>query len=252
VALAPLRAILRSYQKLAIAFSGGVDSSVLLCIAKEILGPENVLALTIKAPIFPPEDLALAAETAWRLGLKVVGVEADLLALEAFTQNPPDRCYYCKKYMYEKLLRVAHYKGFDILADGTHADDLSTYRPGLRALKELGVVTPLVEAGVSKKQIRLWAYQRGLRQAQRPAAPCLATRFPHGSPIRKKYLQQILQAERIVRAWGLESFRVRHLEQEAVLEIADSSLIDKFSLTFLIQHIKDLGFTKFSVKIIKN
>ncbi len=237
--------ILSSCGRLAIAFSGGLDSTVLLSRSVALLGPENVLALTVVSPIFPKEDLARAGETAFGLGVRLKGVFVDHLRLDTFVQNPPDRCYHCKKAMYEKLLLVARREGFYLLADGTHADDLKVHRPGLRAVRELGILTPLAEAGINKKEIRAYAHEKGLRVASLPAAPCLATRFLPGEIITRERLKQVQKAEDLLRFLGFRVFRVRVFRDEARLEF-DPLEFESFwqKRKIITRGLKDLGFSR--------
>ncbi len=237
--------ILSSYERLAIAFSGGLDSTVLLHRSVTLLGRENVLALTVVSPIFPKEDLSRAGETAFGLGIRLKGVFLDHLSLDTFVQNTPDRCYHCKKAMYEKLLSIARREGFFLLADGTQADDLKTHRPGLRAIRELGILTPLAEARINKKEIRAYAREKGLRVASLPAAPCLATRFPPGETITRERLKQVQKAEDLLRSLGFRIFRVRVFRNEARLEF-DPLEFESFwqKREIITKGLKALGFSR--------
>ncbi len=245
-----LKGVLKTHSSLAIALSGGVDSSFLLYAACAILGPQRVLALTARSAIFAPEDTALAVETAWRLGVRVKVVDMDHLRWDEFVANPPERCYYCKYRMYQRLLARAKELGFSGLADGTQADDLKQDRPGLKALKELGVFTPLAQARLDKTTVRALARKAGLRQAQRPAAPCLATRFAPGHPIASTPLKQILHGERLLRALGLENFRLRFQKAGALIEISpkEEKLLHQ-QKDFLLKGLKELGFKELCLKI---
>ncbi len=238
-----LENILRKYHSLAIALSGGVDSSVLLYGAREVLGKSQVLALTARSKIFAPEELALAAETAWRLGVRFEVVDMEHLLWDDFVSNPPERCYHCKYRMYQRLLARAQALGFSCLADGTQADDLKEDRPGLLAIRELGVATPLAEALLDKASVRSLARKVGLRQADKPSAPCLATRFAPGHPITPEALEQILKGERFIRALGFNNFRLRFRAGNGLLEI---SPVEKKRLqqekVFLLKGLKELGF----------
>ncbi len=237
--------ILCSYERLAIAFSGGLDSTVLLHRSVTLLGQENVLALTVVSPIFPREDLSRAGETAFGLGVRLKGVFFDHLSLDTFVHNPPNRCYYCKKAMYEKLLPIARKEGFSLLADGTQADDLKVYRPGLKAIRELGILTPLAEAGINKREIRTYAREKGLRVAGLPAAPCLATRFLPGEIITRERLNQVKKAEDLLRSLGFRVFRVRVFRDEARLEF-DPLEFESFwqKREIITKGLKALGFSR--------
>ncbi len=240
-----LSEILLEYKSLAIAFSGGLDSTILLYCATKFLGKDNVLPLTIISPIFLEEDLERATETAFSLGLNLKRVAFDHLNWQTFIQNPPDRCYHCKYTMYNILLSEARKEGFPVLADGTQVEDLEGDRPGLKAIQELGILTPLARAGLTKTELRSYAQKEGLKVAEVPAAPCLATRFPYGEPIDPTKLRVVANAEDLIRSHGFKIFRVRFFQGEARLEFHPS----EFQLfwqkrTHLLQGLKVLGFSR--------
>lgn len=215
-----LQTLLASPGKAAVAFSGGVDSGLLLALTAKILGPEKVLALTATGPIFPPEETLLARETAKRLKVRHLEVPFEALELPAFRKNPSDRCYHCKKALFRLFLEKAREAGFRVLWDGTQADDLRENRPGLRALRELGVKSPLAEAGLGKKEVRTLAESLGLPQSGKPPAPCLATRFPPGEPVTREGLKKVYEAEKALgELLRFSPLRVRYLRGEARIEV---------------------------------
>ncbi len=215
-----LRVIFEGHRRPAVALSGGVDSAVLAALAVNFFGPENILTLTATGPIFPPEEVLWARKTAEYLKVPHIEIEFPALDLPAFKENPSDRCYHCKKALGRLLWEVARREGAEVLWDGTQFSDLGEHRPGLKALKELGIGSPLLWAGLSKEEIRTLARKLGLPQAQKPPSPCLATRFPPGEPIEAEILDKIYQAEGILREiLGVSLLRLRYVRGEVRLEV---------------------------------
>lgn len=217
-----LTAILLPMGKIAVALSGGVDSSVLLTAAAGILGPDRVLALSVQAPMVPVSDrldVDLAVEISGSQLVRIILPEV-MLEQEPFTNNPPDRCYHCKKLIFSEILTAAHQRGFTLLCDGTNADDLQAYRPGLKALEEFGVRSPLAEAGLTKQDIRKLAKVYCPHFAEKPAMACLATRIPHGTAITLAAMQRIDRAEESLRRAGYAQVRVRDHHGLARVEVA--------------------------------
>lgn len=204
-----LKEILEGYGGVLVAFSGGVDSTFLLKAAVDVLH-EKVLGVTIAGELFPPEEIEEACKLARLVGSEHIIIENADLDSPAFTNNPPDRCYHCKKTGYGKILEVARLRGIKVVVDGVNAGDLSDYRPGLRAGIELGVCSPLMDAGLNKEEIRALSRKFGLPTADKPANPCLASRFPYGTAITKQGLRQVEAAESFLRNLGLPQVRVRH------------------------------------------
>lgn len=218
-----LREIIGNMRKVMIAFSGGVDSGTLLAVAIEVLGRENVVAGTIKSPLESEEDLKQAKALCEKLGVEQVIVQEDISFL---SHNSPDRCYICKRMTYKRLWEEARKRGIDFLLDGTNADDFSDYRPGLRAKEELGVRSPLAEAGMKKEDVRELAKELGLPIWDKPSSPCLATRIPFGERITLEKLKMIENAERFIKSLGVSDVRVRcNMEGElARIEVREEEM----------------------------
>lgn len=192
----------------AVAFSGGVDSTFLLAAAKEALG-DRVLAVTLKSCLIPEQDLAEAEKFCQSLGVKHRICEVDPLSIPGFAENPPERCYICKKNLFEQLERVAAEEGISVIAEGSNMDDLGDYRPGLKAIAELGVKSPLREVGLYKEEIRLLSREMGLPTWKKPSFACLASRFVYGEPITAERLRMVEKAEALLKELGFTQYRVR-------------------------------------------
>jgi uncharacterized protein len=216
-----LEDLLRDAQRVAIAYSGGVDSSLLVRLAVEVLGKAHVLAVIGASESLTQSSLMAAVETAQSWGVVVRVVQTAEMALPEFVQNPPNRCYYCKRELCAALQReaLAYFGSVPVLADGNQADDAADLRPGRRAAREAGVRSLLAEADFTKADVRALSQHLGLAGAQRPAEACLASRVPYGTPITAELLQRIGAAEEILRAAGLRGFRVRHHGTIARLEV---------------------------------
>jgi uncharacterized protein len=218
-----LLARFRELGSVIIAFSGGVDSGLLCAAAYAALG-ERMLAVTVRSPVESMGDVASAQALSEQVGFPLRVLDYDDLANPAFVSNPPDRCYVCKLARFRLLQDLAAQEGFAALVEGSNADDLSDYRPGHRAVIETGAVSPLQELGFSKSAIRSLAKALGLSVWDRPSAPCLATRFPYGSPVTQEGLHQVADGERYLHELGFQSVRVRHHEQLARLEVAPDEI----------------------------
>jgi uncharacterized protein len=214
---ARLHDLLTSLERVVVAYSGGVDSALLAAAAHDVLG-ERTLAVTAVSPSLASRERVAATELARRFGWdhRIVGTHE--VAREEYAVNDPDRCYWCKTELFEVLAPIAAERGARI-AVGTNLDDLSDYRPGLRAAGENGVATPLADAGLTKGDVRALSAQRGLPTAVKPASPCLASRFAYGVRVTPQGLRRIDAAEEAVRAHGFDVFRVRDLGDRARLEV---------------------------------
>lgn len=214
---------LRGLGSLAVAFSGGVDSSFLLAAAREALG-DRVLALTALSPAFPEEERREAADFCRYLGLDQTLVEAGALVEEIFRENRPERCYLCKRTIFTALAEKARDRGFPHLAEGSNTDDMTDYRPGMRAIRELGVLSPLREAGLSKAEIRALSRELSLPTWDRPSLACLATRFPYGESVTPEKLRLVEAGERLLRSLGFGQLRLRLHGDVARIELTPAEL----------------------------
>jgi len=198
--------------KAAIAFSGGVDSTFLLSAACRILGRDNVLAITAEAECVPAHESLEADEFCASLGIRQIVLDLKQLEIDGFAENNEDRCYICKRSLFTAMIRAAAEEGFDHLADGTNASDTGDFRPGMRALTELGILSPLKDCGISKDDIRAMSKELGLPTWNKPSFACLASRFPYGERITAQKLDIVEKAENILRGIGFIQYRVRIYE----------------------------------------
>lgn len=239
-----LTRILKAFDKLAVALSGGVDSAFLVAEAYDVLG-DRVTAITARSPIHPEEDIADAVSLCADLGVVHWIVDTTELDQDDFMANTPQRCYVCKMIVFGQLIKKVREAGIDHLVHGANADDLDDYRPGLHAARELGVTAPLMVAGFTKAEIRSLAQVRGIKVWNKPAMACLATRIPYGSPVTRDAIDQIIKAEKILRNAGFKGFRVRHHGAVARIEVPQdqlSRLISDPFRTRLVDQLRALGF----------
>ncbi|MFN2422042.1 MAG: ATP-dependent sacrificial sulfur transferase LarE [Gemmatimonadota bacterium] len=216
---ARLEAILGTCGSVVIGYSGGVDSTLLLKKALDVLGQERVLAVTAATATYEPGEVDEAEALANALGATHARLRSTELEDEGFLANPPERCYYCKTDLYGDLKQLAAERGFKTVIDGSQADDALDWRPGLKALDEQGIVSPLKEAGLTKADVRALSRQLGLSTADKPANACLASRFPYGEPITAQKLGRVGLAERVLREAGFGTVRVRHHGDVARIEV---------------------------------
>jgi uncharacterized protein len=234
-----------------IAFSGGTDSTLLAAVARQELGPKAI-AVTALSPTYPRSEQKAAARLARRLGIRHETVVSNELEIPGFSENPPDRCYHCKSELVRILRRVGRRHRIRAVADGTNADDLGDYRPGRRAATELGVLTPLLDVGLTKKEIRALSRRMGLPTADKPPMACLASRFPYGTHITRDKLKAVDRAEETLRKLGFRQVRVRHHGDVARIEVEGTELRKFMSQTVrrrAVSAVKRAGFLYVSLDL---
>ncbi len=218
-----LKRIVRETDGIAIAFSGGVDSTFLAAVAQQELG-DKAVAVTALSPTYPEREQKEACGLATRLGIRHVTKSSNELAIEHFAENPTDRCYYCKAELFAVVKQVARENNIHCVADGTNADDVNDYRPGRRASEEKGVMAPLLEAGLGKEDIRELSRRLDLPTSEKPAFACLASRFPYGSRITAEKLSAVDALENVLRDLGFAQIRVRHHGDIARIEVEEKEI----------------------------
>ncbi|MBN2251153.1 MAG: ATP-dependent sacrificial sulfur transferase LarE [Candidatus Altiarchaeota archaeon] len=247
--LEKLLAYFKERENVIVAFSGGLDSSVLAKAAFAALG-EKALAVTVRTQATGPAEMEGAMDVAAKIGIRHVVIDADVLAEEEVRLNGRNRCYHCKKAMYAKVLEVAQANGIKTVADGTNADDAKSARPGLRAIREAGIETPLADLGLDKRDVEGIARLQRLPNAKKPPDTCLLTRIPYGTEVTGELLEKIRKAEEIVGSTEARQVRVRSINNVAVIEVPPEDfgkvLDDGRSIA---KRLKDLGFKRVALDL---
>ncbi|KIE17476.1 potassium ABC transporter ATPase, partial [Smithella sp. SC_K08D17] len=229
---------------LAVAYSGGVDSTFLLKVAHDVL-QDRVIAVTARSSIHPQREFKEAAEFARSAGIKHIIIQSEELEIEGFTDNPPHRCYLCKYELFSKIKEVAGKHGIKHIAEGSNIDDLGDYRPGMKAIKELGIISPLKDAGLGKDVIRKLSKQMRLPTWDKQSFACLASRFPYGEKITQEKLAMVDRAEQCLLSFGFKQVRVRHHGDTARIEVAEAERPKFFDLELMdnvYKQFREIGF----------
>lgn len=225
-------------QGLCLAFSGGIDSTLLLYLCREM----GILAITFNSNFQTAEEIELSKNLCQKYGVRQIIIEKDVFENPIILDNPKDRCYHCKKFLFENAVKIAKDNGFGYIADGTNFDDLNVYRPGRKALKELGIISPFAMFEITKQEIRDYAKNCGIEIYSKPSSPCLATRFPYGTKLTKEKLAIVEKGEDFLKKEGFDCCRLRLHDNIARIEVLPekfAELLNKKDL--IIAELKNLG-----------
>ncbi len=240
-----LKEILSRADRLLIAYSGGVDSTFLLKVAADTIGRDSVAACISKGPSLPRSQYERAVTLANNIGVELTTIETDEMSDTAYLTNNADRCYHCKSHLFDKLTEIAKEKGFDTIACGHNLDDTKDYRPGNIAAANMGITAPLIEAQLTKQDIRQLSRELNLPTAEIAASPCLASRIAYGLEITEENLRQVEEAEEFLRSMGLVEFRVRHHGEVARIEVHPEDMpkiMQDGSRKKIVEKLRELGF----------
>lgn len=241
---------LSDFDSALVAFSGGVDSSFLLAMASRYI--KKIGAVSVRSEFVTDEEFSHAEDAALKAGIPFYPLSFDVFSDAAVISNPPDRCYYCKKKIFTDIKALAERENFEAVLEGTNADDLYDIRPGMKAVKEAGALSPLLEAGLTKDEIRLLSKEEGLDGWDRPSNSCLATRIPSGDRITLQDLTKAAGAERAIRKIGIDNVRVRCERDNARIEVDKEDiplLLNSEISEVIVRGLKSLGFKRISVDL---
>ncbi|MCH8241712.1 MAG: ATP-dependent sacrificial sulfur transferase LarE [Planctomycetes bacterium] len=247
-----LQGVLRELRSVAVAFSGGADSALVLKTAIDALGAGNVVAVTGRSDSLAKSEFAQCQRLAADLGVEHVALDTDEFDDPNYTKNPTNRCYYCKDHLYDHMARFIAERGLHTIVSGTNADDLGDYRPGIEAAKQHHVRSPLAEAGLTKDDVRALSLRLGLPTHDKPASPCLSSRIPYGEPVTPEKLRMIEAAEAFLHDMGIKECRVRHHDTLARIEVPKewiAALAEPETAARIDVHFRSLGYKYVSLDL---